>query len=167
MLKISKSNAKEVGIQVGGIATGMVAGNAAYKVIPKINDTVDMIVPFAVSGAGTIGAMMVKQPFAKAALIGLSLFSLFKGSSMVVTKLSTPNAEGKAVISASLKSGIDYVLPSLGNDLMIPVAGIGIASSDLDLIKPTIDLAGDEDYTPMEEVVETEKQKINYISLVG
>lgn len=164
--KIDKKDAKEVGIQAGGLATGIVGGHAALKVIPKINDTVDMIVPFGVAGVATTGAMMVKHPFAKAALVGLGVFSFFKGTSIVVNKLSTPNAEGKVVISENMKAGIDYVLPQLGNDVTIPVAGIGMIDSDIAMLKPTLTLAGDEPFEEIEDI-QTKSTDDAIMSLVG
>lgn len=145
MSKITKQSAKNVGLQAGAIATGIVGGHLVHSLIPEFeNPTVNIAVPFGVSGAAAVGAMAVANPFAKTALTAVSVFSFLKGARRLVDKLATPNAEGKAVISESLKKGIDYVVPSLGCPIM-PISGLGksrkgrMGNPDQEFL-PTIDL---------------------------
>ena len=148
-VKITKKSAKDAGVTAGGIATGAIAAHVATSIIPKINPTVDIIIPFGITGAAITGAMAVQSPIAKVALLTLGTLTFFKGTKDVANRLATPNAEGKAVLSESVKKAIDSVVPSLGN-IKLPLASV----EDMDMIKPTIDLGNVQLPLAMEEEIE-------------
>lgn len=140
-----KENVADSGKTLGAVAAGIVFSHAANSFIPTFeNKAVNIAVPYGIAGVSFVGALAVKNPFLKTALLANSVYSALVGTRRVVNELSTPNAEGKRKMSEKAQGIIDKILP-LGCPENPLLAGFGDTSETLDV----------DDY----EIIETEDFK--------
>ncbi len=131
-MKISKVEAKKVGLTAGAIASGIVGGHVAFSILPKSDKKiVNLAIPALVSGGAAVIAMNQPQGFVRDALIGLSVYGLLKTFRTGIDENLTADSP--------IRKASNMFIPTLGTT-KIDLAGIrGLRNVDVEL-RPTIDL---------------------------